>query len=160
MGYIYIIKNELLNKIYVGQTTASPYLRFAGHLFDVDRKDTPLYKDIKTLGINYFQFKVLEEVEDDCLDEREQFWIEYFNTIEYGYNNLNAPKSKQNSDDSLFQKGTLVLNQYTKDNRFIETYKSAREAANTLFPELSEEEQKQKEEPKLLRIALGGNGSI
>lgn len=140
MGYVYVIKNELSNKIYVGQTTQEPYKRFAGHLLDIDRRDIPLYRDIKELGINFFRFQVIETVQDELLNEREFYWINYFDSLEHGYNGAKPPSEE--SQDSI--KGILVLKQFSKDGKFIKTFKTAKAAAVEIFPDLEEKEQAQK----------------
>ena len=50
MGYIYVIKNELTNAKYVGQTQKTPYTRWGEHLTSIDKEDKPLYKDMKLIA--------------------------------------------------------------------------------------------------------------
>jgi hypothetical protein len=45
-----------------------------------------MYKDFKKYGIDNFSFGVLEECTLDKLDEREIYWIKYYNSYNDGYN--------------------------------------------------------------------------
>lgn len=56
MGYIYIIKNTVNNKVYIGQTRRTIQLRFNEHL-NLSKKPnikTKLYLNIRELGIESF----------------------------------------------------------------------------------------------------------
>ena len=37
------------------------------------------------LGVENFSFEIIEECSRDMLNEREQFWQEYFKAKEFGY---------------------------------------------------------------------------
>lgn len=45
-----------------------------------------LYKAFKKYGIENFIFEEVEEVSDDLLDEREKYWIKFYNSYNDGYN--------------------------------------------------------------------------
>lgn len=81
---IYMYTNKKNNKKYIGQSTnierrrrehlcwPSPYSRFD--------------MEMKTIGEEQFVFTVLEECSVEQLDEREKYWISFYDTIENGYN--------------------------------------------------------------------------
>lgn len=47
----------------------------------------PLYKAIRKYGIENFNFDIIEECSADELNEREKYWISYYNSYgENGYN--------------------------------------------------------------------------
>ena len=48
--------------------------------------DTPLYHAIRKYSKKDFEISTLEECDILLLDEREQYWIEHFNTLKEGYN--------------------------------------------------------------------------
>lgn len=48
--------------------------------------DSVFQRALKKYGVENFTFEILEEVEQSKLSEREQFWIDYFNTTKYGFN--------------------------------------------------------------------------
>lgn len=88
MRYVYIIRNLINNKIYVGQTK-TPKRRYWCH-FAVARSGNtrPLYASIRKHGKENFSFEVIEECADDLINEREQFWVAHFDSFnpEKGYN--------------------------------------------------------------------------
>lgn len=88
MKYIYKIENDVNDKVYIGQTTKSLEERWKQHLRQSKREDKnyPLYKAMKTYGTEHFHISLVEEVSDEIsLDEREQYWINYYNS--YGQPN-------------------------------------------------------------------------
>lgn len=46
----------------------------------------PLYRDMHKYGRENFKFEVIEKTTTDNLDEREEHYIEKFNTVKNGYN--------------------------------------------------------------------------
>lgn len=56
-GYIYIIKNDINNKVYIGKTIQSINQRFNQHKKDRHRKGfdhRPLYRAFNKYGIEHF----------------------------------------------------------------------------------------------------------
>lgn len=45
-----------------------------------------LYTAMLEKGVENFSFEVIEKCAPDELDEHERFWINYFRSMEYGYN--------------------------------------------------------------------------
>lgn len=71
-----------------------------------------------------FSFQILEECEIKDLDEKEQYWIETYNSlIPNGYNMIQG-----GSNGAGFAKGKAVL-QYDSDGIFIQQYPSANQAS-------------------------------
>lgn len=88
-GRIYIIRNTINNKVYVGQTTVSLKLRFQNHLSQArHNSDYILGKAIRKYGETNFYIELLEECLVEELNDREKYWIAYFNSTNYkcGYN--------------------------------------------------------------------------
>jgi group I intron endonuclease len=85
MGWIYLIRNKVNNKCYVGQTIQKNVKnRWKAHICS---KNTILSCAFARYGINNFEFSVITEVPDDQLDEREINEIRERNTISpNGYN--------------------------------------------------------------------------
>lgn len=78
-GRIYIIKNKINNKVYVGQTTVSIKLRFQNHLSAARHgKDYIIGKAIRKYGEKNFYVELLEECLKEELNDREIYWISYF----------------------------------------------------------------------------------
>jgi group I intron endonuclease len=91
LGKIYKITNLVNGKIYVGQTTKSLKERFQRHCWGTTEKDSyhlnmAIKKAIKKYGKNNFTIELIEEVETDKLDEREVYWISYYDSYNKGYN--------------------------------------------------------------------------
>lgn len=89
---IYKLTNLVNNKIYIGQTKTSLRKRMISHLSQA-RKYTKAKKHhlqfaIQKYGSDNFQIEILECCNQENLNNREIFWIEYFNTTDpnIGYN--------------------------------------------------------------------------
>lgn len=86
-GFIYKITNRVNNKVYIGQTRFTIEHRFKQHLKNAERFDSmPIYKAIRKYGKENFEIESLEEVEFDKLNEREMYWIAYYDSFKNGYN--------------------------------------------------------------------------
>ena len=80
---IYKITNKINGHAYIGQSV------------DIDRRwnehcnkesDSLIHKAIIKYGVENFMFEILEECEQSELDEKEVYWVEYYNTYQNGYN--------------------------------------------------------------------------
>ena len=88
-GLIYIIKNNVNNKVYIGQTTSSLTTRFHQHLKNSTLKSRhyKLYNAIKKYGKEHFYIELLENnVPLSHLNEKEIYYIEKYNSFNNGYN--------------------------------------------------------------------------
>lgn len=86
---IYKIVNKINNKSYIGQSN-NIYRRFSEHkspLYRSHYSDKYLYKAIDKYGIENFSFDIIEECEACDLDDREVYWINYYEGFKNGYNN-------------------------------------------------------------------------
>lgn len=86
MGYIYRIYNDINDKSYIGLTTNTVEARWKKHLSNSKYVQYHLYKAMCLYGINHFFIETLEQVEDEKLSEREQYWIKYYDSFNNGYN--------------------------------------------------------------------------
>ena len=79
--YIYKTINLINGKSYVGQhTTKNEYDSYLG-------SGSELNKDIKIFGSKYFLKGIIEYCDNnEELNEREKYWINFYNTINNGYN--------------------------------------------------------------------------
>ena len=88
-GFIYKITNKLNNKVYIGQTIQKPIERFYQHCAKKCDKyilNMVIHKAIFKYGKDNFTFEVIEEVPKQQLNEREEYWIKYYNSYTDGYN--------------------------------------------------------------------------
>lgn len=83
---IYIIKNKINDKVYIGQADAA-WKRWGTHLRDAHSKPkTIIDKAIKKYGEENFWYELLEKQVKDY-DEKEIYWIKEYNSqIPNGYN--------------------------------------------------------------------------
>ena len=87
MGNIYLIKNRITGKVYVGQTRYSLQHRFTQHKELAGKDNSVLHKSMKKHGVENFSIELLEKVENTKLNEREVYWINKYNSeIPNGYN--------------------------------------------------------------------------
>ena len=89
MGYIYKITNTINNKVYIGQTTKTIEKRFTQHKNNSNKEyfsQIVLYKAFNKYGIENFKCEEIEKVPNNKLDEREKYWIEFYDSYFNGYN--------------------------------------------------------------------------
>lgn len=86
---IYKITNQITGEAYIGQSRDIEN-RFYEHRM---HKNTVVGKAIHNYGKENFTFEVLQECTEDKLDELEAHYIEAYNTIETGYNQVPGGKS-------------------------------------------------------------------
>lgn len=89
---IYIIKNKINGKCYIGKTNQTLQKRWYNHKHLAKKKENRnLYNAMNEYGIENFHPSILERVDncsDEYLSEREIYWILKYNSnnILYGYN--------------------------------------------------------------------------
>ena len=89
MAYIYKITNLINGKSYIGKTLLTIDERWNEHCRAIRRKrceKRPLYSAMNKYGIENFKIEQIEECDDNVVNEREEYWIEYFGTFKSGYN--------------------------------------------------------------------------
>jgi hypothetical protein len=87
IGYIYLIENKINDKKYVGKTYLSISQRWKEHCKTAKReeeKHRPLYKAMNKYGIENFSISEIERTEN-C-EEREKYWISFYDSYHNGYN--------------------------------------------------------------------------
>lgn len=86
---IYKLTNLLDNKVYIGQSVDVAE-RWKQHIKCGLGIDTPqnnkLYKAMLSSGVENFTFELLEECSRDKLNEEEIYWINFYQSQDYGYN--------------------------------------------------------------------------
>lgn len=87
IGRIYLIENQVNHKQYIGKTYKTIEERWAEHCNDYKRERNekrPLYSAMNKYGVKNFTITLVEET--DNLEEREKYWIAYYDTYHNGYN--------------------------------------------------------------------------
>ena len=120
---IYKIENQLNNMIYIGQSKNIAQ-RWKNHRASAKKENTPLYCAIRKYGIENFTFEVIEECEIEQLNDREIYWIAFYNSYKKGYNqtpggegNHSPLKLTENQVLEIYEKlkGTETMEKIAKD---------------------------------------------
>ena len=132
---IYKITNKENGKSYIGQSV-NIERRLQEHI----RRDKQ-YIDmaIQKYGSQNFTFETIEECDIDNLDEREEYWTLYYNSIAPNGYNIGVVKSnsigENNSMSKLTNADIITIRQCYRDKVF----DSAAELARQLYPDMSPE---------------------
>ena len=90
---IYKITNKINGKVYIGQTIRPVQYRFHRHINDAMRNiiDTHFARAIRKYGPDQWLLEVIDNAEtQEELNQKEQYWIQYYNSVEEGYNETDA----------------------------------------------------------------------
>lgn len=99
-GFIYIIKNTVNSKVYIGQTRTSVDQRWKEHLRHAQYGDQIINRAMKKYGVDKFYIETLEICDVSILDEREIYYIDLYDSTDKskGYNvsiGGNTPRFKR-----------------------------------------------------------------
>ena len=108
LGFIYKVTNRINGKIYIGQTSQTIKRRWNQHIYESNKTIEPyrsaLHRAIKKYGVDAFDIVEVEECNNDMLNEREIFWINYYNSYHNGYNlDLGGNGSRRCDDKKLME---------------------------------------------------------
>lgn len=118
---IYKIENLINHKKYIGQSIEIEK-RWQKHLQAKD--DFAIHVALCKYGKDNFSFQIIEECSEDKLDERECYWIKYYNSlVPNGYN------MAEGGSNHIGRSKRKKVKQYSFDGIFIEEYNSIKEAA-------------------------------
>ena len=91
--WIYKITNIQNNKIYIGQTIRPIEQRFHRHINDALNNilDTHFARAIRKYGKDSFIIETIDTAQtQDELNQKERYWIQYYNSVQEGYNETDA----------------------------------------------------------------------
>ena len=88
MGYIYKITNQINQKVYIGQTINPIEVRMSKHYSKAKNEVglTGIDRAIQLYGKENFLVEQIEECDNNNLNNRERYWINYYNSYKTGYN--------------------------------------------------------------------------
>ena len=98
IGHIYKITNIVNNKIYIGQTIQSIEKRFIQHKSHAKtgKSHHKLANALRKYGDENFFIENIEDCEQELLDEREKYWINFYNSLQEGYNTVDGGQTNKN----------------------------------------------------------------
>ena len=87
-GFIYIIRNIINNKVYIGQTKTSVDIRWKEHLRHAKYGDQVINRAMRKYGVDKFYIETLEICDISVIDYREMYYIDLYNSTDKskGYN--------------------------------------------------------------------------
>lgn len=91
--WIYKITNIQNNKVYIGQTIRPVKDRFHRHINDAMNNilDTHFARAIRKYGKENFVIEIIDTAQtQDELNQKEQYWIQYYDSVNQGYNETDA----------------------------------------------------------------------
>lgn len=128
MGLIYCISNDINDKKYIGLTTQTLSERWKQHKICANNiklnEKRPLYWAMHKYGIEHFQINVIEDnISQNILEEREKYWIKYYNSYFNGYNGTIGGDGKNTP---------RIIEQYDLNGKLINIFEDSQSACNTL----------------------------
>lgn len=91
--WIYRITNIQNNKVYIGQTIRPIEQRFHRHLNDATNGvlGTHFARAVRKYGKDNFIIEEIDSAQTQSeLNQKEQYWIKFYNSVEEGYNETDA----------------------------------------------------------------------
>lgn len=89
-GIIYKVTNKINGKFYIGQTIQSLKDRWYRHCAKKSLSEAEMNMHIKRAILKYgkenFTVEAIEECDSELLNEKERFYIDYFDSYHNGYN--------------------------------------------------------------------------
>lgn len=119
---IYYIENQINNKKYIGQSNNIKD-RWRRHISELNKNkhhNDYLQKSWNKYGENNFVFEIIEYCSIENLDDREQYWINFYNTMDrdFGYNLKTGGQNGGSvmSDETKEKMSISVKNSYNNSN--------------------------------------------
>lgn len=116
---IYIIKNDINNKVYIGQSI-NIHKRIQEHFWKSEcNKDvsynSALHSAIRKYGKEHFYYEILEECDASLLDEKERIYITQYNSISpNGYNILSGGQQYRTEQTKCIDCGKIIYKYATR----------------------------------------------
>lgn len=99
-GFIYVIRNTVNSKVYIGQTRVSVDIRWKEHLRHAKYGDQVINRAMRKYGVDNFYIETLEICNLEVIDYREMYYIDLYDSTNKskGYNvsiGGNTPRFKR-----------------------------------------------------------------
>lgn len=113
MGFIYKVTNNINNKVYIGKTLHNIEKRFNEHKWEAktNAKGRPFHLALNKYGSENFSIEILEEVEFNKLNEKEIYWISFYNSY-IGFPQSNGYNATLGGDGTIKSDYELIISDY------------------------------------------------
>lgn len=114
MAFIYCIKNDINDKVYIGKTVYTVNQRFKRHLQDArnHKCNSKLHKAILKYGEEHFYPIIIEECSDKEVFDKEKYYIQLYDSVKNGYNISYGGEGESQVDfqeiEQLFLQGKYI----------------------------------------------------
>lgn len=114
MAFVYCIKNDINDKVYIGKTVYTINQRFKRHLQDArnHKCNSKLHRAILKYGEEHFYPIMIEECSDEEAFEKEKYYIQLYDSVKNGYNISYGGEGESQVDfqeiEQLFLQGKYV----------------------------------------------------
>lgn len=124
MGSIYIISNDINDKVYIGQTRVGIEERWKKHIDN--SKNNPskqvITNAMNKYGIEHFKIEKIADVPEDDLDYFEMYYIKKYDSFQNGYNmtlggNNNSKGLSENQIGSIITLAQTTKTSYVEIGR-------------------------------------------
>ena len=95
---IYKITNIETGQCYIGQSV-DLRSRIRDHIkagLGINSSNNKFYSEMKNIGPEKFMYEIIEECPKEQLNERERYWINFYESTDWGYNSTIGNKDKRN----------------------------------------------------------------
>ena len=107
MAFIYKITNKTNGKKYIGKTLCTVEERWSQHIRESRKErneNRPLHRAILKYGVENFIVETIEEIPSNEAEDRERFWISFYNSFKTGYNATLGGDGRQYIDENKILK--------------------------------------------------------
>ena len=105
--FIYKAKSKTTNKVYIGQSSQPLQHRINQHNSHAysSQSNYHFHNAIRKYGPDDFEYEIIEDNIDnkDLLNEREKYWIEYYDSYNNGYNSTIGGDGSVRRDDKIIK---------------------------------------------------------
>lgn len=125
-GLIYCIICPIKNEIrYIGLTTTTIEKRFKKHIRDIDRSKSYKNNWLRTVRhsglLDKLKIEVIEEVSIDILNERERYWIQYYNDLNFNLTNTTPGGEVGSLGHKHSDEAKRKISEASKNRSFVRT---------------------------------------
>lgn len=148
MNKIYKISNDFDDNLYIGKTSRSLIVRLKEHERNASGcKKSYIHNAIQAHGIEHFTITLIEDnIPDELIDEKEKYWIAYYDSYKNGYNLTPGGEGHSLSDEdikairNLWEQGYSI----TEISELLEMSRSTVYHRVCLYPDFDVKENRQR----------------